>query len=184
MQARRLLPISFSIAILCMMQARTPIALADDWSGTYTGGGEVSVDHRTNHATIKRDGVETQLWDGVHELDDGSSLTVHAGQAVPTREIIDSRRQPAQPEVNQRPPAEVWTGVPIFGLSPCEKLVKRVCGSDFACAGNEACSMSRQLLNLEKQERAASRMPDLMTTSSGDCLEAETDDIYFASCTR
>jgi hypothetical protein len=42
--------------------------------------------------------------------------------------------------------------------------------------------MSRQLRDFENHERAASRMPNIMTRSSADCLEAEVDDTYFTSC--
>lgn len=157
-------------------------ALAEPWVGYRRGGGEVSVDPRTNRAMIQRGGVESQLWDGVHVLDDGSTITVRSGQVVPNREILDSRREPDMPEVIRRPHADMWTGPPITGRSPCELLVERVCGSGSACAESEACSMSRQLLDFENEERAASRMHNRMTRASGECLEVELDRVYFMTC--
>ena len=186
MQTKRILSMVLSIAtvvlLACAITARSPVALAETWR--HKGGGEVSIDRQTNRATIKRNGVETQLWDGVHELENGGTITVRDGQVVPSREIIDSRRQPVQPEVIDRTHDDLWTGVPIFRQSPCEKLVERVCGKSQACADSEACSMSRQLLDFESRERAASRMHNLMTRASGECLEADVDDTFFATCTR
>lgn len=185
MQAFRSLSIALAVTMMaCAITLRMPDTYAEPWTGTYRSGGEVRVDPRTNRATIKRDGVESQLWDGVHRLDDGSTITTHAGQVVPNRDILDSRHQPVPPEVIKRLPAHIWMGPPIIGRSPCEKLVTRVCGSDLACAEDEACSMSRQLLNFENRERAASRMHNFMTRASGDCLEAQIDDTYFATCAR
>ena len=187
-QTPRLFSITLPVAMLaCVIttQALEAFAEPEPWTGVYRSGGEVRVDPRTNRATINRNGVESQLWDGVHQLDDGSTITTRSGQVVPNREIIDSRRQPpVPPEVTRPQPVDMWAGVPIFRQSPCEKLVERVCGINRTCADSEACSMSRQLLNFENHERAANRMHNLMTRASGECLEADTDDTYFTSCAR
>jgi len=183
----RMFSIILYMLLVCMPALQAPcVSAAEPWTGNYGRNGEIRVDPRTNRATINRNGVQSQLWDGVHTLDDGSTLTVRSGQAVPNREILDSRepRPPRPPEDTDWRYSDMWAGAPIYGRSPCEILVRRVCGAAHACAEEEACSIARQLLDFENEERAASRMPDRMTRASGECQEAEYDDAYFATCTR
>ena len=155
---------------------------AAEWSSTLEGGGQVTVDPRTNRITVQKNGVQTQLWDGVHRLQDGSSITVHSGQVVPNQEILRARRQPDMPEETEGPGAEVWIGAPIVGDSPCEKLARRVCGEGRQCAEQDGCTLAGQLLQMEQQERAAEATPNRMTYSSGQCQEADRDRHLFATC--
>jgi len=148
---------------------------ADPWSSTMQGGGTVTVDPDTDRANITRDGVTTPLWNGVHRLQDGSTLIVNHGIAVPTEPIIESRRLPP-------PETEAWQDVNIIGYSPCEKLVRQVCGRENQCADAGACDPANQLLAMEKQERGNSDNPSLMTYTSGQCLNAMKDREYFSDC--
>ena len=150
-------------------------ALAADWSSTLQDGSTVTVDPYTNRATVYRDGVATPLWNGVHRMQDGSSLIVNHGLAVPTENIIESRRLPP-------PETEEWEGLNIVGYSPCEKLVRQVCGQQEQCASVEACDPARQLLAMEQQERNDSSNRNLMTYTSGQCLNAMKDREYFGMC--
>ena len=150
-------------------------AQAAEWSSTLEDGSTVSVDPDTNRATVNRNGVKTPLWNGVHRMQDGSSLIVNRGIAVPTETIIESRRLPP-PEI------EEWEDVNIVGYSPCEQLVRQVCGKQDQCANVEACDPARQLLAMEQQERHASSNPNLMTYTSGQCLNAMKDKEYFGIC--
>jgi hypothetical protein len=150
-------------------------ALATDWSSTLQDGSTVTVDPYTNRATVNRDGVATPLWNGVHRMQDGSSLIVNRGIAVPTESIIESRRLPP-------PETEDWEDVNIVGYSPCEQLVRHVCGREDQCADMEACDITRQLLEMEQQERNASSNRNLMTYTSGQCLNAMKDREYFSMC--
>jgi len=152
-------------------------ARAAQWSSTLEGGGTVTVDPETNRANITRDGVTTPMWNGVHRLQDGSSLIVNHGVAVPTQPIIESRRLPP-------PETEEWEDVNIVGYSPCEKLVRQVCGRQNQCADVEACAPANQLLAMEQQERSDSDSPNLMTYTSGQCLNAMKDREYFTLCTH
>ena len=151
-------------------------AQAEQWTSTLEGGGTVTVDPESNRATISRDGVTTPLWNGVHHLQDGSSLIINRGIAVPTEPIIESRRLPP-------PETEEWQDVNIVGYSPCEQLVRQVCGRQDQCTGMEACNLANQLLDMEQQERNDSDNPNLMTYSSGQCLNAMKDREYFSACT-
>jgi hypothetical protein len=166
--------------LVSALLALTPSWLgAAGWSAPLVGGGEVRVDPRTNRATVVRQGVETQLWDGVHRLQDGSTIIIHSGQAIPNTSILRSRSLPDEPE---QLGAEQWIGVPISGYSPCERLVRRVCGVDQACSGSTSCDLADQLLDMEQAERKANDSPNYMTYASGQCQEANQDKAFFASC--
>lgn len=167
-----------TIAVLAATLLAAPQPRAAGWSARLKEGGQVSVDPRTNRATIRRDGMETQLWDGVHVLEDGSTITVRSGQVVPNEAILRARQMPAPP----KPKQQLWVGEPIVGLSPCERLVHRVCGMDNGCAGAPACDPARQLLGMEQQERRDSGRPGYTTPASGQCIEADQDRTFFATC--
>jgi hypothetical protein len=172
--------IGFTALAVCLLFTMTPQwSQAAGWSAPLVGGGEVRVDPSTNRATVLRDGVETQLWDGAHRLQDGSTLIIRSGQAVPNAAILGSRRLPEQAE---RPRAEQWIGVPIVGYSPCQRLVRRVCGVGEECSSAQACDLARQLLGMEQRERAQSDSPNYMTHASGQCQEADQDKNFFVNC--
>lgn len=138
-------------------------------------GGAVAVDPDTNRATITRDGVTTPLWDGTHRMQDGSTLIIRQGISVPKEPGPETRQPPI-------PKAAEWEGAPIVGYSPCEKLVRRVCGKQDRCRDKEACNLARQLLTMEQDERAASDDRGRMTYTSGECQELWPDRELFPSC--
>ena len=152
---------------------------AAQWSASLKDGGTVTVDPQTNRATVRRNGVETPLWDGVHQLEDGSTLTIRSGTAIPTQSILRARQLPESPEP---PVADQGPGIPIIGDSPCERLAQRVCGTNRACGAVTACGAVEQLLNMERNERKAAASPDVMTPSSKQCLQADKDRAYFVTC--
>jgi hypothetical protein len=168
---------SLGAPVLLGLALITQPAAAESWSGTLSGGGQVLIDPRTNRPTVTIDGEETQLWDGVHRLDDGRELTVESGRVVPNQEILESRR-PLPPST---PLPEAAGGAPILGRSPCEVLVGQVCGADGACAAAEACGPARQLLEMEREEQREAGTPGRTTYTSEKCLEAQRDD-FFAPC--
>ena len=166
------------LGFFCLLLASlASTAQAAGWSGTLVDGGRVTVDPQTNRATVHKGGMEAPLWDGIHRLDDGSYIEIRAGQALPNKQILRARRMPDMPEAET-------IGAVISGYSPCEKLVRRVCGVGQSCAGDASCNPARQLLDMEKQERAASPNPALMTYTSRQCLQAETDQVLFSTCAR
>lgn len=148
------------------------------WNAQLQNGGQVRVDPETNRATVTRDGVTTPLWDGVHRLEDGSVITVRSGQVVPNEAILRARKPPPPPTDK----AQTWVGRVIDGESPCERLVREVCGARGQCDTGQACDAARQLLDMEHRERAGSERPDLTTYSSGQCIEAGRDRQFFQVC--
>ncbi len=158
----------------------TVIQAHADWRAELATGGQVRVDPATNRATVTRGGVTTPLWDGVHRLKDGSAITVRSGQVVPNAGIL-RERHPRPPE-RKPDAAREWVGQPIVGASPCERLVRRVCGGHAECARAPACAPARHLLVEERRERRESPTPDRMTYSSGQCRLAAGDTAFFRAC--
>lgn len=150
-------------------------AHAADWSSTLEDGSTVTVDPDTNRATVTRDGVTVPLWNGVHRTRDGSALIVNRGIVTPNEEIIESRRLPP-------PEPEEWRDVNIVGYTPCEKLVRSVCGREGECLDAKACDPAQQLLTMEDEERDNAENRNLMTFTSGQCMSAMKDRAFFRPC--
>jgi hypothetical protein len=165
----------FSLLLLLMLPAGA--VLAAGWTSQLQGGGTVTVDPNTNRATVTQGGVTSQLWDGAHRLQDGTILITNRGVAIPNESILESRQI-------QPPETEEWEGVRIVGTSPCERLVRRVCGDKNQCGEAEACNPSHQLLDMETEERNASKNRGLMSYTSGQCLRALKERGFFASCPK
>ena len=151
------------------------ISIAADWSSDLQAGGTVTVDPDTRRATITRDGVTSPLWNGVHRLQDGSAMIVNDGVVV-TGAAVDTPHQLPPPEPSD------WEGMPIAGYSPCEQLAHRVCGLKNECATAESCKLGQQLLTMERGERSKAEDSSRMTFTSGQCVKARHDNVYFAQC--
>jgi hypothetical protein len=149
---------------------------ADPWTARLEQGGEVRVDPSTNRPTVVIGGDEVQLWDGVHRLQDGRELTVESGRVVPNREILQAREPWPEPALPGK-----GAGRPIVGVSPCERLVARVCGADGSCSDSTACGPARQLLAMEREEQQKAGTPDRTTFTSAKCVEALRD-AFFTPC--
>lgn len=142
-----------------------------------TGGGTVTVDPATNRATVTRDGVAAPLWDGTHQMEDGSVLIIRHGEVVPNEPVLEAREPPAAEK-------EDWAVEHIVGYSPCEKLVRRVCGRKDECADTEPCDLARQLLDMETQERDENTTRSLTTYTSSRCVAVDSDPGLFPDCRR
>jgi hypothetical protein len=157
------------------------------WTGRLQGGGRVRVDPRTNRAVVEGPrGYETQLWDGVHRLRDGTELTVRNGRVVPNREMMDRRGITPEPipggggvaagaAAGSAPPPAPATS------DPCALLVRQACGPDGACADTTKCSAARQLVDMAAEERARGGGLQGLTGTELKCRDALTDS-FFAPC--
>lgn len=74
-----------------------------------------------------------------------------------------------------------WCSRPAAKPSPCEGLVRRVCGETGVCGETPACDAARQLLDMEREERLQSAVPDAVTGSGRQCREARGN-AYFVQC--
>lgn len=163
------------LSALLLFATGMPVALAAGSDFTLQQGGDITVDPETNRASVTREGVTTPLWDGTHRLQDGSIMIIRQGISVPREPVPVPREEPL-------PEAELWEGAPIVGYSPCEKLVRRVCGKQDECLEQESCILARQLLSMEQEERAASENPNRMTYTSGQCQGVSRDLELFPYC--
>lgn len=140
-------------------------ALAESWQGRLQGGAEVTIDPQTRRAMGTIDGVERPLWDGVHRLEDGSTVIVRDGIAVPTAPMFERWESEPKPE-------------PVLVDRYCEQLVRKTCGFDDACSNASACLRARSLLGQEAAEQR--QLPpltadDAQSTTSEQCLQGLSD---------
>jgi hypothetical protein len=166
-----------SLLLLLMLVLASHTVLAADPNFRLQQNDVVTVNPDTNRATVTRDGVTIPMWDGAHRMRDGSVLIINRGIAVPNKATIETRRLPP-------PRAEEWEGAQIAGYSPCEKLVRRVCGVKNRCGEAEGCNLARQLLDMEQDERAAGKDRNRMTYTSGQCQNVMMDGEVFPVCAQ
>jgi hypothetical protein len=135
-------------------------------------GTRLQVDPRTNRATaLDSRGNATQLWDGVHRLEDGSIITIRSGVMVPNKGLLESQRPVAPSEVTEINPDIA-----------CSELVGKVCGIGKECEASQPCSAARQLLDLDTQEHADVRHRAPVLATAAKCQEALRDPGFFAPC--
>ncbi len=171
------LAISLVLLGQLVLPAQSSFAAGPDYQ--LQDGSQVTVDPRTRRATVNRGGASTPLWDGTHRMQDGTTVIIRDGVAV----IPDGMPAEAKdPKLPRRDAAESWVGSPIGGYSPCERLVRTACGREDQCAEVEGCGLARQLLDMEKDERAAAANPNRMTYTSGQCQEVWPDRGQFPEC--
>jgi hypothetical protein len=167
-------PVSLLTAVLLLVPA---VACAVDPFFKMPGGGTVTVDPDTNRATITRGGVTSPMWDGTYRTEDGSLLIIQQGVVVPNEPVLGARDELAGPEADEDFPVEH-----IVGYSPCEKLVRQVCGRDDECADTEPCDLARQLLDMEEEERDRNSSRSLTTYTSHRCQTVASDPGLFPPC--
>jgi len=140
------------------------------WSRATERGGAIAIDPSSHRATITGpDGAARPLWDGVHRLEGGRTLTIRSGIVVEDVDISASRHEP----MRIHPDAE--------GVSACLALTRRVCGVRGECEGGSACGLTRQLLRFEEEERQ--ERPDLPPqTVLRQCRDALSNPATFPAC--
>lgn len=166
MRARQHLPALAGAALLT-----TLTAWAQPWQAPLKGGGQLQVDPSTRRATITGPGgTASQAWDGVHRLENGTTVTVESGVAVPRTDMLPSL-----------PPAS-GTGFVVEGPSPCVHLVRKTCGIHDECRDAEACSHANRLLEYEMEEERETRGSSLGLATTRQCKEALADEEFFKAC--
>jgi hypothetical protein len=170
---------SLGLMLATMLLFPGPADAREPWSAPLERGGTVEVDPRTNRPVLIQDGRETQLWDGVHRLEDGSVIRIQGGRVVPTTEMIAPPSQSEEREAADQ--AEQPAGERITGASPCEELVLKVCGASRACWREPACEAARQLREMEQEDWINGADPSRITEGGKQCRDAMTND-FFAPC--
>jgi hypothetical protein len=109
----------------------------------------------------------------VHRLQDGSTIIVRDGVAVPTEDMYRAWEGGAAPE-------------PVYAERWCKQLVRKTCGFDDACDNTAACLAARTLLadaERERRELVIARGPGLgaetaPTATEPRCREAMADPAF------
>jgi hypothetical protein len=181
----------WTILVLCAVHAHAD----EPWTAPLQRGGQVEVDPRTNRPVLDQDGRRTQLWDGVHRLEDGSVIRIEGGRVVPTTDMLapsgtpsesgtsdaDADADAAEASEAAEETTEQPTGYRLTGASPCEQLVLRACGAARTCWLEPACEAARQLRQMEQEEWLKGADPSLDTESGKQCEEAMSN-AFFAPC--
>jgi hypothetical protein len=153
---------------LCVLAAGFEQGIAATWTGTLHDGTVLQVDPDTRRPMRYYNGGVAPLWDGAHQLEDGSVVIVREGEIVPTEGMLDTwKTQPgAEPTMRER---------------YCEQLVRKVCGFNEECGASHTCSLARQLQRIEREEQRRAPMgsgPHPQTASTGECLNALTNSAF------
>ena len=166
-------PVLSRALVLCLLSVSVMPLHGRSWSSRLADGDRIEVDSNTNRVTVfSKGGVSSPLWDGVHRLEDGSTITIRSGIMVPNREVLELRQRVPEP------------GAAEIGAS-CQQLVRKVCGLHDECASHPACGPARQLLQMQRnegQEAAAHPEPAATPWTSRQCQQALEDEAFFAPC--
>ncbi|MCU0937363.1 MAG: hypothetical protein MUF66_15230 [Gammaproteobacteria bacterium] len=166
--------IRLSAALAAGVLAGAALAQPPVWEGTLKDGSRLQVDPLTRRPVVTTPlGTTTQLWDGVHHLRDGSTVTVRSGVIVPTRQMLE---------------APVAKPAPAEGPSACLVLVRKTCGLHDECRDQESCGHAQQLVQMEREEEVESRGSSLIVGQSlqttRQCEQALADASFFKPCNR
>jgi hypothetical protein len=154
------------------------VSIAEPWSTELKNGTSVYVDPRTNKAWYETPaGPPALLWNGVHQLRDGSVIIIRDGTVVPNEQIYQARERPAAPQVVGPP---VTTGQ----FTACVRLVSKTCGGEQQCADAEPCRLAKQLREFEIEELNEIGYTTTSVAATRQCEEALTDGAYFTACPR
>ena len=168
----------FFISILVLGSTLPSVtAWAGTWDSELRSGGRIEVDPTTNKARLySPEGANVPLWNGVHQLQDGSTVIVRDGVMVPNEEVLDLRDDWAR---DQRIAEE--------GKGYCGILVRKACGFDNECSDASICGQARQLLQFaeeERQERSRPGFSARFLELPGQCREALENESYFKPCNK
>jgi hypothetical protein len=178
----------FVLLVLC-----GPTAGLAGWETTLSNGQPIIVDPATNRAVIQSGvGQGRPLWDGVHRLQDGSTLTIRSGIAVPN--AASGRQPPPAPMLRGESTPE--NAAPASTSSRdgprsmpdsvreghCDHLLLKTCGLNRTCRDTEACQLAAQLRSM--QQRLLQPGLDNVGWAEGRCREALQDPAGFPACPR
>jgi hypothetical protein len=142
--------------------------LAADWQGTLSDGSRIEVDASTHRAWRRAGNRVEPLWDGVHHLEDGSTVIVRHGTAVPTQPMLEAWLSP--PAAQAR-----------VAASACDDLIARVCGANARCATSQPCALAHQLADMAAEASANGMHADARIKADDQCRAALANP-FFARC--
>jgi hypothetical protein len=158
------------------------LAFAAPWNAELGTGQQISVSPTDNRAVIESGrGQGKPLWDGVHRLSDGSTITIRSGILVPNEALQTYQAAPGPPSDRSASDQETFSA-PAGRRGSCDELVLSCCGLHGSCEDAEACVLARQLRRMQHQ-------PDSVRLGNADwaeqqCREALQDHTRFTTCAR
>ena len=164
------------ILVGCLLCVFAPGAYTA-WQAQLDNGNSISVDPASNRTTISSgQAAGRQLWDGVHRLSDGSTITIRSGVMVPNEQSLAPA--PALPPIQA---AEPRLAQPYRQSdTTCRQLVLKNCGMHGECRQTESCCLAQQLRSL--QRKAQSSDPGGYEWAIGQCQQALEDERNFPTC--
>lgn len=169
--------------LLGMINGGVQDALADSWDTELGTGQQISIDPTTNRAEIQSGvGRGRPLWDGVHRLSDGSTITIRSGVVVPNEALQTYQPSPVAPTQQTAEEGAITPQWPERSRGSCDELLLKCCGLYQRCAGRESCALARQLRTLQHQSEGAAR--DDADWAEQRCREALKDENTFTACDR
>lgn len=166
------------------------LAQAGAWQSQLRDGSRVQVDPQTRRPVVTTPGgVTTQLWDGVHRMQDGSTVTVRSGVAVRSP---SGGAMPVPPQMTTPPEVgEAEAPFPAHVASDpataCLVLLRKVCGLHDECRAQESCGHAQQLYGFARDEaaeaaRGGSRLAGRALETARQCEQALADETLFKRC--
>lgn len=154
-----------TIALATILSSPSP---TEAWQANLKSGGAVQVDQQTRRPMLDQSDGTVPLWNGVHKLEDGSTITVKDGVAVPTENMYKSWSRHDPPDA-----------API--MNTCELLVRRVCGLQGSCSTSKFCELAKQLQNLEQDARNSTAL-EMQHNGQEACRKALANAVSFPLC--
>lgn len=170
---------------------------AAEWRTQLGNGQPIVVDPTTNRAVIQSGiGQGRPLWDGVHRLQNGSTITIRSGIVVPN-EALSSPTSPMPSPAVEISADTTTPDVPADQKSTtdsarapanrtsrhrghCDHLVLKTCGLNGGCDDAESCHLARQLRKVQQK----AKYPGLGNIGWAEerCREALMDDDGLSAC--
>lgn len=159
-----------AIVVLLCIAACCPGVSADSWHGRLQTGAAISVDPET-HRVMRDDAGARPMWDGVHRLEDGSTIIINDGIAIPTEQMYRAWEGGVRPE-------------PVFETRYCNQLVRKTCGFDLACNNSASCLRARSMLSDEarQQQSLPASAGVYPQTETGERCRTALGDPAFVAC--
>lgn len=174
--SRRSISVHLAFTMALSFLACSPSGRAA-WQTELADGRAISVDPATQRAEVTSgEAAGRPLWDGVHRLSDGSTITIRSGVLVPNKQSLS--RPPVTPHAGpDEPPALTSRARKI---NACDRLLLYTCGLHKECLDRQSCQLSHQLMAL--QRRAHRVDPAENRWVIGQCEQALGNQQNFQRC--
>ncbi len=171
-----------ALLLLALLIGSGQYAFASSWNAELGSGQHITISPSTNRAVIQDGaGQGKPLWDGVHRLGDGSTITIRSGIVVPNEAIQTYQPAPPPAAAFVRDEAAPVRS-PAGSRGHCVELVLRSCGLHGSCRGSESCKLALQLRQAQHQPGAAQL--GNVDWAEQQCREALQDSTRFPVCYR